>query len=88
MGLWISDDQIWFQWYALQCRVENNVVLNEYAFIDTIKKPIPPPPPPPPPPPNFGKDKYKKMITSSIPTANNNQGEIKINYKFRSFTIS
>ena len=70
-GLWVSDDQVWFQWYALQSRVENNIVLNEYAFVDTIKKPIPPPPPPPPP--NFGKDKYKKMITSSFPTANNNQ---------------
>lgn len=77
VGLWVTDDQIWFQWYALQSRVENNVVLNEYAFVDTIKKPIPPPPPPPPPPPNFGKDKYKKMITSSVPTANNNQVHLK-----------
>lgn len=70
VGLWVTDNQIWFQWYALQSRVENNVVLNEYAFVDTIKKPIPPPPPLPPPLPNFGKDKYKKMISSE---ANNNQ---------------
>jgi len=77
VGLWVTEDQIWFQWYALQSRVENNVVLNEYAFVDTIKKPIPPPPPPPPPPPNFGKDKYKKMITLGAPTANNDQVTLK-----------
>jgi hypothetical protein len=77
VGLWVTEDQIWFQWYALQGRVENNVVLNEYAFVDTIKKPIPPPPPPPPPPPNFGKDKYKKMITLGMPTANENQVTLK-----------
>ena len=75
VGLWVTKDQIWFQWYALQSRVENNVVLNEYAFVDTIKKPIPPPPPPPPP--NFGKDKYKKMITLGMPTANENQVTLK-----------
>ena len=68
-GIWISDDQLWFQWYALQARVENDIQLNQYAFKDTIvPKPIPPPPPPPPPP-NFKKDKYKKMISVGIPTA-------------------
>ena len=68
VGLWVSEDQIWFQWYALQSRVENNIQLTEYAFKDTIvPKPIPPPPPPPPP--NFKKDKYKKMISLGIPTA-------------------
>ena len=68
VGLWVSEDQVWFQWYALQSRVENNIQLTEYAFKDTIvPKPIPPPPPPPPP--NFKKDKYKKMISLGIPTA-------------------
>lgn len=67
-GLWVSEDQVWFQWYALQSRVENNIQLKEYAFKDT-KIPKPPPPPPPPPPPNFKKDKYKKMISLGIPTA-------------------
>ena len=78
VGLWISEDKIWFQWYALQGRVENNVVLNEYAFRDIqTNKSIPPPPPPPPPPPNFGKDKYKKMITLNVPTAKENQVTLK-----------
>ncbi len=68
-GLWMSDDQIWFQWYAIQSRVENNVTLTDYAFKDPSAPKIPPPPPPPPPPPNFKKDKYKKMISLGIPTA-------------------
>ena len=68
VGLWVSEDQVWFQWYALQSRVENNVHLTDYAFKDNIA-PKPIPPPPPPPPPNFKKDKYKKMISLGIPTA-------------------
>ena len=68
VGLWVSEDQVWFQWYALQSRVENNIQLTEYAFKDTILVPKPIPPPPPPPPP-FKKDKYKKMISLGIPTA-------------------
>ena len=69
-GLWISKDQVWFQWYTHQCRLENNISLSDYAFKDS-KIPIPPPPPPPPPLPN--KDKYQKMIFMGIPTAAVNQ---------------
>jgi hypothetical protein len=64
-GLWISKKQIWFQWYILQTRLENNIKLTNYAFKDF--KSIPPPPPPLPP--NFSKDKYKKMISLGIPSA-------------------
>lgn len=67
-GIWISNHQVWFQWYILQTRVENNLSLTEYSFKDT--KPIPPPPPPPPPP---MPDKYKKMISMGIPSAAVNQ---------------
>lgn len=66
-GLWISNNQIWFQWYILQTRIENNITLSSYIFKDF--KAIPPPPPLPPPPP----DKYKKMITLGIPLAAVNQ---------------
>lgn len=70
-GLWISNNQIWFQWYILQTRIENNISLSSYAFKDS--KPIPPPPPLPPP---QKKDKYKKMITMGIPSAAVNQQKI------------
>ena len=59
-GIWISKDQIWFQWYNLQSRLENKMSLSTYAFKDSI--PIPPPLPP-------SIDKYKKMITMGIPSA-------------------
>ena len=64
-GIWISKDQIWFQWYNLQTRIENNISLLNYAFKDST---IPKPPPLPP-----SIDKYKKMITMGIPSAAVNQ---------------
>lgn len=76
-GLWISNNQIWFQWYILQTRIENNLSLSSYAFKDY--KPIPPPPPLPPlspAPKSTVKDKYKKMITMGIPSAAVNQQKI------------
>ena len=76
-GIWIttnneSTNQIWFQWYNLQGRLENNITLSTYAFKSSIPGhiPIPPPLPPPPPPlPKQNIDKYKKMITMGIPSA-------------------
>jgi len=65
-GLWISKDQIWFQWYNLQSRLEHKVYLSTYAFKD---RSIPRPPPLPP----ATSDKYKKMITMGIPCAAVNQ---------------
>tara|TARA_Y100000389_G_scaffold195350_2_gene226661 strand:+ start:1158 stop:2006 length:849 start_codon:yes stop_codon:yes gene_type:complete len=76
-GLWISNNQIWFQWYILQTRIENNISLLSYAFKDS--KPIPPPPPLPPlsaAAKSTVKDKYKKMITMGIPSAAVNQQKI------------
>ena len=71
-GLWVANGQVWFQWYALQSRLENSISLPNYAFKDE-KQPIPPPPPLPPPTPPPMLDKYKKMITMGIPTAAVNQ---------------
>lgn len=71
-GLWISKNQVWFQWYTHQTRIENKISLQNYAFKGSI--PIPPPLPPPPPPiKKTIPDKYKKMITMGIPTAAVNQ---------------
>ena len=79
-GIWITNNkvsnQIWFQWYNLQSRLENNISLSGYAFKGSIPGhiPIPPPLPPPPPPlPSQNIDKYKKMITMGIPSAAVNQ---------------
>ena len=79
VGLWISTDstdpsnqrnQVWFQWYILQTKTENNIHLTDYAFKENIPLPPPPPPLPPPIPSNSTmKDKYKKMISMGIPSA-------------------
>ena len=45
-GLWISKDQVWFQWYSLQTRLENKMSLSSYAFKGSIPDPPPIPPPP------------------------------------------
>lgn len=74
-GLWIYQDQMWFQWIVVQARLENDVCLSSYAFKDIPKVRSVPPPPPPPPPPSI--DKYKKMISMGIPTqAVNHQKQI------------
>ena len=62
-GIWISNGEVWFQWYNLQARIENNISLSIYSFKDTHSN-IPPPTPPPPPPP---KNKYQKMLSMGIP---------------------
>jgi len=37
-GLWIHNNEIWFQWYLLQGRIEIPLVLKEYAFIEEESK--------------------------------------------------
>ena len=32
-GLWIHNNDIWFQWYLLQSKTETTVILNEYSFV-------------------------------------------------------
>lgn len=31
-GLWINNNNIWFQWYLLQGKIKTNVILTEYSF--------------------------------------------------------
>ena len=64
-GFWIIENDIYFQWYLLQAKIDIPISLNEYSFIDEQKKM--PPPPPPLPPPNF-----KKKIKTNIINTNNN----------------
>ena len=54
-GLWIHKDEIWFQWYLLQARLEKPTFLNEYAFIDDEKDNI------------DNIDKYQKMKNMGVP---------------------
>ena len=62
-GLWIVNDNIWFNWIALQIKINEPIYLRDYSFND--KKHIPPPPPLPPKPVkkefklNINKTKYK-----------------------------
>jgi hypothetical protein len=51
-GLWIHNDEIWFQWYLLQGRLEKPTFLNEYAFIDDEKDVT---------------DKYQRMKNMGVP---------------------
>jgi hypothetical protein len=77
-GFWIIDNDIYFQWYLLQAKIDIPIFLNKYSFIDEdikkIKKNIPPPPPLPPP--NF-KKKIKETKNSNINLLNNNNILIK-----------
>ena len=56
-GLWLNDDNIWFQWNLLQVRIRLPTHLSEYSFIDEIvehKK---------------RDDKYDKMLKMGVPKA-------------------
>ena len=65
-GIWLIENDIYFQWYTLQAKIDMPLNLEEYAFLDSIKVDIPKPPPlpkfipKPPPLPNFKK--VEKMI--------------------------
>jgi len=62
-GLWlINNNDIYIQFYVLQIKVDKQIILDEYAFIDNkIKRPIPPPPPLP----IFKKTKPFKIIKNN-----------------------
>lgn len=51
-GLWIHNNEIWFQWYLLQGRLERPKFLEEYSFIDEIQN---------------NSDKYQKMKNIGVP---------------------
>tara|TARA_A100001015_G_scaffold176033_1_gene195770 strand:+ start:883 stop:1776 length:894 start_codon:yes stop_codon:yes gene_type:complete len=55
-GLWLNEDNIWFQWNLLQAKIKIPTYLSEYSFIDEIivhKK----------------EDKYDKMLKMGVPKA-------------------
>jgi len=52
-GLWLNENDIWFQWNLLQAKVKIPTNLKEYSFIDEIKETIP--------------DKYDKMLRLGVP---------------------
>ena len=56
-GLWLNEDNIWFQWNLLQAKIRLPTHLTEYSFIDEIidhkKK----------------DDKYDKMLKMGVPKA-------------------
>ena len=56
-GIWLNEDNIWFQWNLLQAKIKIPTYLNEYSFIDEIieKKTI--------------TDKYDKMLKMGVPKA-------------------
>ena len=44
-GFWIIENDIYFQWYVLQAKIDVPIELYEYAFLDKPKINIPKPPP-------------------------------------------
>ena len=66
-GIWLIDNDIYFQWYTLQAKIDMPLNLEEYAFLDSVKNIPKPPPlpnfiPKPPPLPNFKKVENKIVI--------------------------
>jgi len=56
-GLWLNEDNIWFQWNLLQARIRLPTHLSEYSFIDEIKSSL------------KQDDKYDKMLKMGVPKA-------------------
>jgi hypothetical protein len=52
-GLWIHNEEIWFQWIILQGKIERPSFLEEYAFLDD--------------PPKEENTKYDKMRSLGVP---------------------
>ena len=53
-GLWLNEDNIWFQWNLLQAKIKLPTHLTEYSFIDEIVI-------------NKIDDKYDKMLKMGVP---------------------
>lgn len=68
-GLWMVNNDIWFNWIALQIKIDEPIYLQNYSFID--KRIIPKPPPPPPPPPPITKPSVNKIIINKNANKNN-----------------
>ena len=55
-GLWLNEDNIWFQWNLLQAKIKLPTHLTEYSFIDEIVV-------------HKIDDKYDKMLKMGVPKA-------------------
>ena len=53
-GLWLNEDNIWFQWNLLQARIKMPTYLTEYSFIDEIID-------------HKINNKYDKMLKMGVP---------------------
>tara|TARA_B100000745_G_scaffold273933_1_gene202619 strand:+ start:61 stop:864 length:804 start_codon:yes stop_codon:yes gene_type:complete len=61
-GLWLMNDNLWFQWHIIQSKINIPLSLKDYSFIDDkIQNKIPPPPPLP-----KNLSKYDKMLKIGI----------------------
>ena len=58
-GLWLNEDNIWFQWNLLQAKIKIPTNLSEYSFIDEIHEKEKPKP--------KKEDKYDKMLKMGVP---------------------
>ena len=56
-GLWIHNNEIWFQWYLLQAKIERPSFLEEYAFLEESHKEET----------HKEETKYDKMRTMGVP---------------------
>jgi len=73
-GIWLIENDIYFQWYTLQAKIDMPLNLEEYAFSDSVKNIPKPPPlpnfiPKPPPLPNFKKVEnkiVKKKVVKNV----------------------
>lgn len=70
-GIWLIDNDIYFQWYTLQAKIDMPLNLEEYAFSDSVKNIPKPPPlpnfiPKPPPLPNFKKLEKKNIEKKKV----------------------
>ena len=55
-GIWINNNDIWFQWNLLQAKIKLPFYLKEYSFIDEIHEKQ-----------NNKNNKYEKMIKMGVP---------------------
>jgi len=63
-GLWISDKEIWFQWYLVQAKIIEPVSLQDYLFIDENE---PSETTPSATQEHRAPDKYDKMLKMGVP---------------------
>ena len=56
-GMWLNEDNIWFQWNLLQAKIKIPTYLSEYSFVDEIHEKEK----------TKKEDKYDKMLKMGVP---------------------